>query len=229
MEIKSTYSDTVVFIDFDGTVALLDTNVELVSKYGNDETMLYEEKFIKGELPNRIVIQKHYQTMRLTPETYYETVHSLPLDPGFLSFYRTAKHYGIPISILSGSIREGIGSYLARHSVTGIDVFGNNMSVTDGVIVFEPVDEIFQTYCGNGLCANCKSKHLVKARNEGKTTIYIGDGLTDLCAARYADTLYAKATLADYCQENNIPFIRFYNFYDVYRHFFGMEPGYEES
>jgi len=222
-------SDSIIFTDFDGTITLLDTNVELVEKYGSDETKLYEEKFISGELTNRTVIQKHYQTMRLTPEIYYDMVYSIPLDPGFPAFYRAAKKHGIPIAVVSGSIGEGIRRYLARHGITDIDVIGNNMSIENGVIVFEPAHGVTQSHCRKGLCANCKSKHLVKARNDGKTTVYIGDGLTDICAARYADTLYAKSALADYCQENNIPFIRFENFNDVCNHFFEMEPDYEES
>lgn len=47
--------------------------------------------------------------------------------------------------------------------------------------------------------------------------IFIGDGVSDLPAAREADVLFARRGLAldDYCRENNIPFIPFDTFSDI--------------
>lgn len=47
--------------------------------------------------------------------------------------------------------------------------------------------------------------------------IFIGDGVSDLAAARQADVLFARQGLAleKHCQDNNIPFTPFVSFVDI--------------
>jgi len=43
----------------------------------------------------------------------------------------------------------------------------------------------------------------------------IGDGKSDMCVASTADFVFAKASLADYCETNNIPYARFDTFAEL--------------
>lgn len=45
--------------------------------------------------------------------------------------------------------------------------------------------------------------------------MYIGDGYSDQCPARFADFVFAKGRLIKYCQQQNITFFEFRNFSDV--------------
>jgi hypothetical protein len=49
--------------------------------------------------------------------------------------------------------------------------------------------------------------------------VFIGDGVSDLPAARQADVLFARRglRLEEYCKENNIPYIPFDTFADIQR------------
>lgn len=49
--------------------------------------------------------------------------------------------------------------------------------------------------------------------------VFIGDGVSDLAAAREADVLFARRglRLEQYCQEHKIPFIPFNTFSDIKR------------
>jgi len=49
--------------------------------------------------------------------------------------------------------------------------------------------------------------------------VFIGDGVSDLAAARHADVLFARRglRLEQYCTENNVPFIPFDSFADIKR------------
>jgi 2-hydroxy-3-keto-5-methylthiopentenyl-1-phosphate phosphatase len=47
------------------------------------------------------------------------------------------------------------------------------------------------------------------ARDRGRIVIYVGDGLSDKCAASEADVVFAKRDLAAYCDENGVPYTKF--------------------
>jgi 2-hydroxy-3-keto-5-methylthiopentenyl-1-phosphate phosphatase len=45
--------------------------------------------------------------------------------------------------------------------------------------------------------------------------VLVGDGRSDNCLASRADVVFAKSTLAAYCQKSRIPFHPFNSFADV--------------
>lgn len=210
-----------LFSDFDGTITLLDSNAELVRLHGNERNKRDEALFCEGKATNREVLLRHYRTMRISAETYYNLLHSIPLDPSFARFYTAVKAAGGGVTVLTGSAEEGVRSYLRGKGFGDITVYGNRLEIEDGVVSLYCADEAPDTLCGEGPCAHCKSARLAGARGEGKKVIYIGDGLTDLCAAGYADLLFAKGELARFCEENGISFVPFHSFGDVFRYFFG--------
>lgn len=212
----------VLFSDFDGTITLKDSNEQLVRYYGNERVKRDEALFVAGKATNREVILRHYGAMRLSPEAYYSVLYPIPLDHAFVQFYSAVKSSGGDITVLTGSAIEGVRNYLRKNGLGDITVYGNRMRIEDGVIVLYPADKPRDTLCGEGPCAFCKSARLAEARKSGKQVVYIGDGLTDLCAAKHADVLFAKSTLARYCEENGIRFTRFDSFRDIHRCFFGM-------
>jgi 2-hydroxy-3-keto-5-methylthiopentenyl-1-phosphate phosphatase len=52
--------------------------------------------------------------------------------------------------------------------------------------------------------------------------VYIGDGHSDLCPALEADHVFAKAELAELCDQEKIAYISFNRFSDVQRNLEGV-------
>ena len=67
-------------------------------------------------------------------------------------------------------------------------------------------------------CGNCKKKHLPGEDREEKTVIYVGDGLSDLCPAKYSDIVFAKGNLQKYLTREGKEFFPFETLKDVYTH-----------
>ena len=68
---------------------------------------------------------------------------------------------------------------------------------------------------GCGKCGNCK-KHQIDSYKDAFTEIvYIGNGLSDRCAAGCADILFAKDALAAYCRQEGLFFYEFSRIADV--------------
>ena len=61
----------------------------------------------------------------------------------------------------------------------------------------------------------CKSGHIRRAKRDGYTTVYIGDGITDRCPAAVADIIFAKRYLKKYLTAKGISFTPFDTFAEI--------------
>ena len=52
-------------------------------------------------------------------------------------------------------------------------------------------------------------------KNLYEKIVFIGDGVSDYCAADKADFLWAKSSLIKYCEKNNIKHSKFQDFSDI--------------
>lgn len=217
-DLKNKY---VIFSDFDGTITQKDSTVELVNKFGGKVNRDAENLYIAGKANNREVISLHYSTLNLSVQKYYEVIHSMPLDPSFRRFYETLGSMGIKIHVITGSIARAIKDYFYQAGFADIAVHGNRMRIKNGRVLFSPAHKIENTLCLEGCCANCKSAWVEKYHHRNKKIIYIGDGLTDTCVSGYADLLFAKDSLARYCEKQKMNFVPFNNFGDIHQYLFG--------
>ncbi len=64
-------------------------------------------------------------------------------------------------------------------------------------------------------CGNCKTRELLALRPDYQRIIYMGDGYSDMCPARHADVLFAKAHLADFCEREGLAYHPFQTFADL--------------
>jgi 2-hydroxy-3-keto-5-methylthiopentenyl-1-phosphate phosphatase len=69
------------------------------------------------------------------------------------------------------------------------------------------------------MCANCKRNHLLTRSSDQQVIVYIGDGHSDCCPARFADVVFAKQTLLKYCEKENITYHRFETYRDILKTF----------
>ena len=208
------------FSDFDGTITQRDGTVELIKWYGTEEVRRDEDRFIAGQASHRDIMAAHYRRMRLAPKAYFDVLLSIPMDECFPAFYRALRQAGGALTVLTGSAGESVQRYLDTKGLNGIEVHGNQLICQDGIVLLEEADAVESTLCKLGPCPHCKSKWLQAARALGKEVVYIGDGLTDRCAAAYAHHLFAKATLAEYCSREGIDYIPFHTFDDITRYCF---------
>jgi 2-hydroxy-3-keto-5-methylthiopentenyl-1-phosphate phosphatase len=61
----------------------------------------------------------------------------------------------------------------------------------------------------------CKQAPIKDARYRGRTTVLVGDGVSDRKAALLADAVLAKGPLADWCEAFGIPCARIDTLDDV--------------
>lgn len=205
-----------ILADFDGTVILQDSNDAIFEAFGNEESAKAEQAYQEGRLNNQETVTTHFREMQITSEQYYEFLDAnIRLDPGFDAFLEQVREHELPFAIVSGGFRQGIWHILGESRLQGVTVYANDVV---GTPYLKPAFATDNPACEKpfGPCGNCKQICIAKVRQAtGRNILYIGDGMTDRCAAEAADVLFAKDSLAAYCQARNLPYISFEQFADI--------------
>lgn len=202
-----------IFCDFDGTIAKRDVGNLVFTQFGNENhwwRLVHQWKI--GKLEGREMWRRQAATMTLTPAQLDAFAATQPVDPTFAGFYAFAKQIQAPLYVVSDGMDAYISRILACNGFSDLQLRTNQLTFAeDGRIEVE-----FPYHAdGCGQCANCKGLHVRRERKPGETTVFIGDGRSDLCGAREADIVFAKKQLLEYCEKEGIAHIPFRSFAEV--------------
>jgi len=202
--------------DFDGTISLQDSNDLLFQLLGTPKNHEIERQYRAGAIGTRRGIREHFEALAITQEVYIRFVLShIYIDDTFPEFYQTTVARGILFSVVSAGFHNAISVLLARVGLYIPTVFANILVEQEGRLSVKFLHDVTDCDKPYGICGNCKRRHVNALQKQGKTVVFIGDGLTDRCAAQCADVLFAKKELAAYCDSTGIPYINYSNFRDV--------------
>jgi 2,3-diketo-5-methylthio-1-phosphopentane phosphatase len=200
-----------VFSDFDGTITQKDTLVFLATELGGGPEMVQAigRLLRSNQIGLRECIAAEMRSIRLPfAEAERALRAQVALDPHFKSFAHWCRAQKLPLTILSAGFYQTIDLFLERAEFPEIEVLAN---------VLRP-DTAKGWQCefrDDSEWGHDKVRALRAARERGQYTIFIGDGLSDRAAAEAADEVFAKHSLAPYCQEKNIAFYPYETFADV--------------
>lgn len=205
-----------VFCDFDGTISTRDIGNLLFRAYAGEAALENVERYLRGELS----AQDYYRAQcaaveHLTREDVERLADRCPIDPAFGEFVEFCSSTGIPVTIVSDGFDAYVKPFLHRHGFSHLTLFVNTLEFEKQGerTVIRPVFPYTDSECQR--CANCKRNHLLNGAADEDVVVYIGDGYSDRCPARYADIVFAKGQLIPYCQQENITYHAFTTFADV--------------
>ncbi len=205
-----------VLMDFDGTLTEEDMGSALLDAFASP-TWRQEEKLWKAGVIRSFKELNEREFAYLPASKRQEMVRyalgKARLRSGAEEFAAFCAREGLPLEIVSGGLDFYLRPILAQQGMAHLPVAC--MKAAD----FEAGDRIRPTYPeGIVVCevtGACKCAPLWRYRDQGYTTVYLGDGNSDRCVARQADILFARDALACYCQEQGIPFTPFETFHEV--------------
>jgi 2,3-diketo-5-methylthio-1-phosphopentane phosphatase len=202
--------DAVVFIDFDGTICPVDISYRFFRQFAGIDARLAVEEWKKGKISSRECLIRELEAYKGSIEHLLTFASSQPIDPGFKDLQHYCDSVLIPLSVVSDGLDVYIDAFFKAHRISA-KVYSNQLLMKDGKMVVE--FPYFNSDCGR--CGNCKSSHVIAQKREGKTVVYVGDGLSDRCAASNSDIVFAKGDLRQYCIDNGTSFIEFTTLADV--------------
>ncbi|KAL3473064.1 2,3-diketo-5-methylthio-1-phosphopentane phosphatase [Aspergillus californicus] len=220
----------VCFSDFDGTIFMQDSGHVLVDNLGcgAERRRQFDAEIKSGARSFREVSEEMWHSLRVPFEDGFEVLaNEMDIDPGFKEFHQFCIANDIDFNVISAGLKpilkQVLLTFLGEEEVSQMDIIANDADIRSDGSQWEPVWR-HDTEAGHDKARSVQEGRAMVAAEEGGQVpliVFIGDGVSDLAAAREADVLFARKGLAlqEYCIENKIPFIGFDSFADIKRDF----------
>ena len=207
-----------MFTDFDGTITRQDVGNAFFREFGGPvcEDIVREykdEKISAHECFQREVaaigtLQRRKALAFLQHQPIDETLHRLLAD---------CRMHHMDFFVISDGLDFYIREILAMHNVSGIPFFANELCLeqTDVDDLFSLQIDFPYSDAECTRCACCKRNIMLTHAGEEDVIVFVGEGYSDRCPARYADIVFAKDELQSFCQEENISYFPYRSLGDV--------------
>lgn len=195
-----------IITDFDGTITTKDIGNTLCQHFGTMKPSSETKHYNTKEDP-AIWFNKFFSPIKVNREEFESIILSYAVvKKGFDKLVLFAKEHKIPFEIVSGGLDIYIKPILKKHNLPPLPIY-----CVRGVLTPKGIDVSFPDYPKTPL-DDFKAQRVNYYKSKGYTTVFLGDGLVDLEAAKTADILFATGYLAELCQINNIPYKEFNDF-----------------
>lgn len=212
--------------DFDGTIALQDTGHLLFDKHGcgPERREELDHQIHTGERSFREVSEEMWGSLHVGFDDGFEVMkEKLVFDPDFSDFHAFCVKNKIPFNVISAGLKPLLRAVLDNHlgpDAANIEIISNDMQLSEDGKSWSVVwrDD---TPLGHDKAASIQAfkndSALLEEDELPPLIVFIGDGVSDLPAAREADILFARRglRLEEYCIENKIPYIPFDSFASI--------------
>jgi 2,3-diketo-5-methylthio-1-phosphopentane phosphatase/HAD superfamily hydrolase (TIGR01509 family) len=202
-----------ILCDFDGTISLQDMGYLLLNQFSSGDWESIDRDFCEGKIGSKEAYSRITKILKGNPETVLQFIrkHS-DIDPHFKSFYRHCLKNDVEVKIVSDGLDFYIRTFLDIHQLSEIPFYSNTTCLRPdgGVDISFPHSS---EACG--LCGTCKKQIVQRHRPQYEAIFFVGDGLSDRCAARESDFVFAKSFLYSYCVDQDITCHFFENFSDI--------------
>jgi len=226
-ETLNTKRKIVCFSDFDGTIFMQDTGHILFNKFGcgSEQREVLDQQIKSGERSFRDVSEEMWGSLNVPfADGFNEMKGALEIDPQFQNFHKFCVNNDIPFNVISAGLRPVLRSvldhFLGEEASAGIDIIANDAVIDEDGSNWQVVWRHDTPHGHDKALSINEYKEAAKIEAEDgqiPMVVMIGDGVSDLPAARSADLLFARRGLAleEYCIEHKIAYIPFDTFADV--------------
>ena len=198
-------------MDFDGTITDRDC-LDVLFKRHLESYPSVLQAMRSGELRHGEAVRRGIAGLPIPREqALSEFAAAAALRDGFAAFLRRLLAGGGRAAVISAGFREGIESVWRREGLPETLLFG-------GELLERPLNGLgLQLHAAFGdceLCGRraCKGPIVDGLRGPGDHVVAFGDGRRDLCMARRADLVFARAALARSCEREGMAYVPFEDF-----------------
>jgi 2,3-diketo-5-methylthio-1-phosphopentane phosphatase len=192
-------ASTSVFLDFDGTVTLVDTGVHLLQRFVPESWRDLDDAYARGLIGSRECLAREWELLPHDEGQLRAAAREVDIDPDFGTLVACLSAAGAEVTVVS----DGLG-FLAEEvcGAIGVPLLTNRVDFATGELSFPNIDAC----CACSSCGTCKQAPIRAADRRGRTTVFVGDGTSDRKAALLADVLFAKGRLAEWCDDFGQPY-----------------------
>ena len=189
-----------LFVDWDGTVTVQDSLVQVIHAFGDPSILAELEPRVGVDLTLHEEIALEFAAITAPLDEVVAWVReNVEVRPGL------AELAELRPTIVSAGFRQLIEPVLEREAIQ-LDVLANDIEARPDGWVVRFRDEKVCANCGEP----CKRGGLV-----GEPYVYVGDGYSDRCAALAAERVFARDSLAAYLDDRGFPYEPFRDLRDL--------------
>ncbi|MBI1803570.1 MAG: MtnX-like HAD-IB family phosphatase [Ignavibacteriae bacterium] len=207
-----------VFVDFDGTITRPDVGDAMFERFGGKQCSDAVEDYRKGSISAVECYRRESAACGTMDKSVLDSfLDSQEIDETFIAFVAFCCDRSLELTIVSDGMDYYIKRILDRHGLGDVKFYSNHLALVpvngSAQIRFEPSFPYTDEVCDR--CACCKRNHILTHSADEDIVVYVGEGYSDRCPARYADAVFAKDELLKYCMEENISYFEYRTFADV--------------
>lgn len=206
-------SVTRIFCDFDGTITRKDSGDDFFRVFGQFEPLhsaLMQGEYTVAEYYKQICSTLHISS----PEAIQSFSENCEVDAYFSQFLEFIQSKNWACTIVSDGFDTYIKPIIARIGFDDLNISCNVLKHDQYSGNWFPIFPNADERC-NCFCASCKMKVVLGSSHPEDMIIYIGDGLSDTCPVHVADMVFAKGSLASYCNKHGIVHHNWNSFFDI--------------
>jgi 2,3-diketo-5-methylthio-1-phosphopentane phosphatase len=192
---------------------------------GEDRRKELDAAIHSGELTFRDGSDKMWGSLNVPFDDGFEVMkQSLEMDPGFQDFHQYCLKKNIPFNVISAGLkpvlRRVLDEFIGEHQSKHIDIVANDAHISEDGSEWKVIWKD-DTALGHDKAASIQEARDNVSGNadddQPPMIIFIGDGVSDLPAARECDVLFARRglRLEEYCIEHGIKYKPFDTFADI--------------
>jgi 2,3-diketo-5-methylthio-1-phosphopentane phosphatase len=196
-----------VLVDFDGTIAPIDTTDLLLERFARPAWRAIEDEWKAGRIGSRECLIRQIDLVRATPAELDAFIGAVEIDSGFARFVKLVQRLGHAVAVVSDGLDRTIRGVLERCAID-VPFFANHLQWRGADrwrLTFPHAKGDCASLSGNCKCAFAEGR----PREVG---ILVGDGRSDFCLAGRVDLVLAKNTLLQHCRSAGLPHIAFDDF-----------------
>jgi 2,3-diketo-5-methylthio-1-phosphopentane phosphatase len=201
-----------VFVDFDGTIAPIDTTDLLLERFADPAWRRIEEDWKAGRIGSRECLVRQVDLVRADPRELDAFIADIEIDPYFADFVTTCRRFGHQVAVVSDGLDRTVEAVLGRLDVH-VPYYANHLAWQGGGrwrLAFPHARSDCRSLSGNCKCQFLDSSILLD--------VVVGDGRSDFCMATRADLVLAKGALLDHCVQSALPHRAFAHFGEATEH-----------
>jgi len=201
----------IIQCDFDGTIIRNNLSVLIREHFAADARRAIEADYLRGQITVEESNRRQFALVKEPKERLREFVcRHIDVRQGFTELIADCEAKGNRLVIVSSGLDFYIEAVLRELGMSDAELYCGKTEFNENGIMVNYVDRE-----GNTIEAGFKISYMNWLKRLDRSIVYIGDGLSDLEAARSADYVFATGHLARLLREEHVSWSYFDNFIDI--------------
>lgn len=204
---------TVIQCDFDGTITEQDQSFLLLDAFASGNWRHLLKEYREGKISVGHFNTKAFAMVKEDKQTLVNFVkQTAKIRPGFHELLAYCRRDGVRFTIVSNGLDFYINTILTAIGVNDIEVFAAQVQFAPRGMEVEYVGPD-----GAHLDSDFKEAYNRLFLTQGYRVVYVGNGLSDITAAKHAHHIFARDELLNLCKQTSLNCTPFVDLNDVVR------------